>query len=307
MVENSNQIRVRFAPSPTGFLHVGGLRTALYNFLFAKQNNGQFILRIEDTDRARFVKGAEENILETLKTFGLNLDEEPIRQSEHLEKYKKYADELIGKDLPYQDEGAIRFKMPKEGTTAFEDIIRGRVEFENKDQEDFVLIKSDGFPTYNFAHVVDDHDMDISHVIRGEEFIPSVPKYIALHKAFGWIVPIYAHLPLLLNKSRAKLSKREGDVAVTDFLEKGYLVEALTNFIALLGWHPSKSEKEIFSLEELIKEFRLEDVQKGGAIFDLDKLDWFQKVWSVKLAEGKLPQDHPLFEKVKQVLVTPLI
>ena len=267
-------IRTRLAPSPTGFLHVGGLRTALYNYLFAKQRGGQFILRIEDTDRARVAEGAEENIIETLRIFGLNFDEGPLRQSEHLKRYKELAGKLIQKGAAYEDTGAIRFKMPKEGVTKFTDIIRGEIRVENKTQEDFIILKSDGFPTYNLAHLVDDHDMAITHVIRGDEFISSMPKYIALHEAFGWELPQYAHLPLLLNKNRAKLSKREGDAADKDFLDDGYLKEAVLNFIALLGWHPSKSDKEIFSLEELINEFTLEDVQKAGAIFDMAKLDW---------------------------------
>ncbi len=269
-----SKIRTRFAPSPTGFLHVGGLRTALYNYLFAKQNGGKFILRIEDTDRARFVDGAEKNIIETLRTFGLDFDEGPSRQSDNLEKYKKYSEELVTKGAAYEDAGAVRFKMPKEGAANFTDIIRGEIQIENKTQEDFIILKSDGFPTYNLAHLVDDHDMAITHIIRGDEFISSMPKYIALHNAFGWELPKYAHLPLLLNKNRAKLSKREGEMAVYDFLDKGYLKEAVLNFIALLGWHPSKSDKEIFTLEELIKEFKLEDVQKAGAIFDITKLDW---------------------------------
>ncbi|MDP3935269.1 MAG: glutamate--tRNA ligase [Candidatus Giovannonibacteria bacterium] len=267
-------IRTRFAPSPTGFLHVGGLRTALYNYLFAKQNGGKFILRIEDTDRARLVEGAEENIIETLRTFGLDFDEGPIKQSEHLKRYKELAEELIQKGVAYEDAGAVRFKMPKGGVTKFIDIIHGEIEIENKTQEDFIILKSDGFPTYNLAHLVDDHDMEITHVIRGDEFISSMPKYIALHGAFGWELPQYAHLPLILGKNRAKLSKREGEVAVKDFLDDGYFKEAILNFVALLGWHPSKSDKEIFTLEELIKEFKLEDVQKAGAIFDTAKLDW---------------------------------
>ena len=290
-----SKIRTRFAPSPTGFLHIGGLRTALYTYIFTKQNSGEFLLRIEDTDRARLVEGAEENIIETLWAFELNFDEKPFKQSENLETYKKYAEELLGKGAAYKDEGAIRFKMAKEGFTRFTDIIRGEIEIENKPQEDFIILKSDGYPTYNLAHLTDDHDMGITHVIRGEEFIPSMPKYIALHKAFGWQPPQYAHLPLLLNKNRAKLSKREGDVAVKDFLDQGYLKEAILNFVALLGWHPAleqssalgKPEKEIFSKEELIKKFKLERVQKAGAIFDTQKLDWMNGEYIRK----KLPKE----------------
>ncbi|OGF64427.1 hypothetical protein A2661_02705 [Candidatus Giovannonibacteria bacterium RIFCSPHIGHO2_01_FULL_45_24] len=276
-------VRTRFAPSPTGFLHVGGLRTALYNYLFARQNGGQFILRVEDTDRTRIVEGAEENIIETLRIFGLDFDEGPVRQSEHLERYKECAKELLAKGVAYEDGDAVRFKMLKDGITSFTDIIHGEIRIENKTQEDFVILKSDGFPTYNLAHLVDDHDMAITHVIRGDEFISSMPKYIALHKAFSWELPQYAHLPLILDKNRAKLSKREGEMAVKDFLDDGYLKEAILNFAALLGWHPAPEqssvlgkllEKEIFSKEELIKEFKLERVQKAGAIFDTAKLDW---------------------------------
>ncbi|OGF61746.1 hypothetical protein A2926_02780 [Candidatus Giovannonibacteria bacterium RIFCSPLOWO2_01_FULL_44_40] len=294
----NSKIRTRFAPSPTGLLHVGGLRTALYNYLFAKQNGGQFMLRIEDTDRARLLEGAEKNIIETLRIFGLDFDEGPIRQSDHLEKYKERAEELIQKGAAYEDGGAIRFKMPKDGVTKFTDIIRGEIQIENETQEDFVILKSDGFPTYNLAHLVDDHDMAITHVIRGDEFISSMPKYIALHKAFGWELPQYAHLPLLLNKDRAKLSKRESDKAVKVLLEEdGYLEEAVLNFVALLGWHP-KTDQEIFSLEELIKEFKLEDVQKAGAIFDIQKLDWMNGEYIRKKTPKELVElAAPFLEK----------
>ncbi|QQG42329.1 MAG: glutamate--tRNA ligase [Candidatus Giovannonibacteria bacterium] len=285
----NSKVRTRFAPSPTGFLHVGGLRTALYNYLFAKQNGGKFILRIEDTDRARTVEGAEKNIIETLRIFGLGFDEGPIRQSDNLAKYKKYSKELVAKGAAYEDDSAVRFKMPKDGVTVFADIIHGEIQIDNKTQEDFVILKSDGFPTYNLAHLVDDHDMAITHVIRGDEFISSMPKYIALHKAFGWELPQYAHLPLLLDKNRAKLSKREGEVAVHDFLDDGYLKEAVLNFVALLGWH-SKTDQEIFSLEELIKEFKLERVQRAGAIFDTTKLDWMN---------GEYIQKKPLKDLVE--------
>ena len=224
------EVRTRFAPSPTGFLHIGGLRTALYNYLFAKQNGGKFILRIEDTDRERFLEGAEQNIIETLRVFGLDFDEGPTRQSENLERYKECTEELIQKGAAYEDAGAVRFKMPKDGVTKFTDIVHGEIQIENKTQEDFIILKSDGFPTYNLAHLVDDHDMAITHVIRGDEFISSMPKYVALHEAFGWTMPQYAHLPLLLSKDRAKLSKREGDVAVKDFLDDGFFKEAVLNF-----------------------------------------------------------------------------
>src|SRR3989338_308825 len=300
----SNKTRTRFAPSPTGFLHVGGLRTALYNYLFAKQNGGQFILRIEDTDRARLAEGAEKNIIETLRIFGLDFDEGPIRQSERLERYKERTEELVKKGTAYPDAGAVRFKMGKDGVTEFTDIIRGEIQIENKTQEDFVILKSDGYPTYNLAHLVDDHDTAITHVIRGDEFISSMPKYIALHKAFVWELPQYAHLPLILDKNRAKLSKREGEVAVYDFLDKGYLKEAVLNFVALLGWHPSKSDKELFTLEELIKEFKLEDVQKAGAIFDIQKLDWMNGEYIRKKTPKELVRlAMPFLEKARLTLI----
>jgi len=245
-------------------------------------------LRIEDTDRARLVEGAEQNILETLRIFGLDFDEGPIRQSDNLERYRQCAKELVAEGAAYGDNGAIRFRIIEDGATKFTDIIHGEIEIKNKTQEDFIILKSDGFPTYNLAHLVDDHDMAITHVIRGDEFISSMPKYAALHGAFGWELPKYAHLPLLLGKNRAKLSKREGEVAVKDFLDGGYLKEAILNFVALLGWHPSKSDKEIFTLEELIKEFKLEDVQKAGAIFDEAKLDWMNGEYIRQKSPGEI-------------------
>src|SRR3989338_5788326 len=298
-----SQVRTRFAPSPTGFLHVGGLRTALYNYLFAKQNGGLFILRIEDTDRARLVEGAEQNILETLRIFGLDFDEGPSRQSDNLERYRQCAKELVAEGAAYGDNGAIRFRIIEDGATKFTDIIHGEIEIKNKTQEDFIILKSDGFPTYNLAHLVDDHDMAITHVIRGDEFISSMPKYIALHKAFGWELPQYAPLPLLLNKDRAKLSKRESDKAVKVLLEEdGYLEEAVLNFVALLGWHP-KTDQEIFSLEELIKEFKLEDVQKAGAIFDIQKLDWMNGEYIRKKTPKELVRlAMPFLEKARLTL-----
>jgi glutamyl-tRNA synthetase len=293
-MNKKTEIITRAAPSPTGLFHIGGLRTTLYNYLFAKQNNGKFILRIEDTDQSRKVDQSEENIVKSIKAFDLNFDEGPFRQSENLKTYKKYAEELVSKKFAYVDNGSIRFRMSKTGTTQFTDIIRGSIKIENKIQEDFVILKTDGYPTYNLAHLVDDHDMNITHVIRGEEFISSMPKYIQLHQAFGWKLPQYAHLPLLLNQKREKLSKREGESAVYDFLDKGYLKEAIINFVALLGWHPSESDKELFTLDELLKEFRLENVQKAGAIFDIAKLDWINRE-HIK----KMPLET-LFERVKE-------
>ena len=320
-----DEVRVRFAPSPTGYLHVGGLRTALYNYLFAKKNNGKFILRIEDTDRNRFVEGAVENLIETLKWAGLDYDEGPDKdggrgpyvQSERLEIYRKYADQLMAEGKAYRcfctperlqklREEQQRLKLPQakydkhclhlskeeiernlaEGKPyvirlnvqpgekiAFDDIVRGRVEFDRETIDDQILIKSDGYPTYHLANVVDDYLMGITHVIRGEEWLSSTPKHVLLYEYLGWRLPKFAHLPLLLNPDRSKLSKRQGDVAVEDYRAKGYLKEALINFVALLGWSTSDN-REIFTLEELVNEFSLERVHKSGAIFNIEKLNW---------------------------------
>ncbi len=317
--------RVRFAPSPTGYLHVGGLRTALYNFLFARKYNGTFVLRIEDTDRNRYVEGAVENLIKALNWAGLQYDEGPevggnfgpYLQSERLEIYKKYADELIEKGKAYycfcsperlkalreeQEkqklpqakydkhclhlskeeieeklnsgiQKVIRLNVVQNETIKFDDIIRGHVEFESNNVDDQVLIKSDGYPTYHLANVVDDHLMKITHVIRGEEWLSSTPKHVLLYDAFGWERPVFAHLPLLLNPDRSKLSKRQGDVAVEDYRDKGYLKEALINFVALLGWNAG-DDKEFYYMNELINNFSLERVNKSGAVFDLQKLNW---------------------------------
>lgn len=317
--------RVRFAPSPTGYLHVGGLRTALYNYLFAKHNNGKFILRIEDTDRNRFLEGAVENLIDTMNWVGLEYDEGPDKggefgpyfQSERLDIYEKYSDQLINQGDAYKcfctperltalREEQQKAKLPqakydkhclnlskeefdrniaeekpyivrlnvRDGENVIiTDIVRGEVEFSREVIDDQVLIKTDGFPTYHLANVVDDYHMGITHVIRGEEWLSSTPKHILLYNAFGWELPIFAHLPLLLNADRSKLSKRQGDVAVEDYKAKGYLKEALLNFVALLGWGTSENE-EFFTVEELIQNFSLERVHKAGAIFNAEKLDW---------------------------------
>jgi len=317
-------VRARFAPSPTGYLHVGGLRTALFNFLFARKSRGKFILRIEDTDRSRLVDGAVENLVNTLQWAGLDYDEGPgvggefgpYIQSERTAIYKKHVGVLLEKKTAYRcfctperleqmrkelekkkvtpkydrtclrlsekdiqenlDAGksfVVRMKVPDGGTLRISDLIRGDVEFSTDQIDDQVLLKSDGYPTYHLANVVDDHLMQISHVIRGEEWLSSTPKHVLLYKFFGWESPQFAHLPLLLNPDRSKLSKRQGDVAVEDYRAKGYLKEALLNFVALLGWNPG-DDREIFSLAELEREFSLEKVNKAGAIFNLEKLNW---------------------------------
>jgi glutamyl-tRNA synthetase len=341
-----NQVRVRFAPSPTGYLHVGGLRTALYNYLFAKHLGGKFILRIEDTDQSRKVEGAVENLLETLKWSGIEYDEGPDRdggygpyvQSQRLELYRKYAQELINKDKAYHcfctserlqevrqkqlaaklstsydrhcrsvsreeaerriavgEKSVIRMKIPLEGELTFDDVIRGKVTISHKMIDDQVLIKSDGFPTYHLAVVVDDQLMGITHVIRGEEWLSSVPKHILLYQYFGWKIPVLAHLPLLLNPDKSKLSKRQGDVAVEDYRAKGYLKEAIVNFIAFLGWNPG-DEREIFFIEQLVQVFTLERVGKAGAVFNIEKLNWLNQ------QHLKLKSNEDLAQLIKPLL-----
>lgn len=319
-----NETRVRFAPSPTGYLHIGGLRTALYNYLFAKSQGGDLILRIEDTDKNREVEGAAENLISTLHELGIDFDESPIIggfcepyiQSERLNLYHRHAQELLDKGHAYHcfctpedlnkmreeqyargefvkydrrclklskeevqaklESGipyVVRLKMADDRDFVFWDEIRGEVRMAASQSDDQVLIKSDGYPTYHLAAVVDDHYMHISDVIRGEEWLASTPKHIWLYKCFGWTPPNWVHLPLILNKDRSKLSKRMNDVSVESYLEKGYLKEALLNFVALLGWHDAE-DRELYSLKELTQVFSLDRVNKSGAIFDLTKLDW---------------------------------
>ncbi|MFA4941990.1 MAG: glutamate--tRNA ligase [Patescibacteria group bacterium] len=318
------KIRTRFAPSPTGFLHIGSLRTALYSYLLAQKNGGDFILRLEDTDMKRFVEGASEAIYNGLKWAGIKYSEGPDAggdfgpyvQSQRLEIYKKYALELVDKDLAYycfcdsetlekmrQEQTAkkqapkydrrclklskeeiaqkladntpfvIRMKMPTDRIVEIDDMVWGKVSYNTNDLDDQVLLKSDGYPTYHLAVVVDDHLMKISHVTRTEEWLPSTPKHILLYEYFGWEAPKWAHLPLLLNTDRTKMSKRKGDVAVEDYIKKGYLPEAMINYLAFLGWNPG-TEKEIYSIEELIKDFDLKKIHKAGAVFDIEKLDY---------------------------------
>ncbi len=339
-------IKTRFAPSPTGFLHVGGLRTALFSYLYAKKNLGTFIVRIEDTDQERFVEGGIENILRSLKwgnvaqSEGVCIDKDgkviqkgdngPYIQSERLDVYKKYIEQLIGSGSAYycfcskerldelrviqeankqatgydghcrtldketveqklaaKESYVIRMKTPREGNTSFVDMVRGKVEFENKLIDDQVLMKSDGFPTYHFAVVIDDHFMEITHVIRGEEWLPSTPKHVLLYQMFGWNAPVFAHLALLVNEQKQKLSKRQGDVSVEDFKAKGYLPEAMINFIAMLGWNPG-DERELFSLSELEKEFDFDRVSKAAAVFNREKLNWYNQQYIRKMEPGEL-------------------
>ncbi|MBP5993724.1 MAG: glutamate--tRNA ligase [Candidatus Moranbacteria bacterium] len=361
--------RVRFAPSPTGYLHVGGLRTALYNYLFARRQCGVYALRIEDTDQSRFVEGAVESLFRSLTTLGVRHDEGiflkdesldgvtrqserypdivergaygPYIQSERLSLYRQYADELVASGKAYRcfcsserleemratqmaekrapkydrhcrnlgaekvasqmalgTPSVIRLAVPDDRNIIFEDSVRGEVKISTDAFDDQVLIKSDGFPTYHLANVVDDHLMEITDVIRGEEWLPSTPKHILLYEAFGWTAPRFAHLPLLLNPDKSKLSKRQGDVAVEDYLAKGYLKEALINFVAFLGWNPGHGEtQEIFSLEELVAKFDLANVHKAGAVFDMQKLDWLNGEYIKRLAiDDLLERALPFFE-----------
>lgn len=329
-------VRTRIAPSPTGEdLHIGNLYTALINWAVARKNNGKFVVRVEDTDRRRFVKGAEEQILASLSAFGLSPDESPksggefgpYRQSERLEIYKKYAEELVERGVAYhcyctkerldelrkkqqaekkvpkydkyclkqvqnpkfkvQNSFVVRLNVPENKEIVFNDLIHGEIKFNSNDIDDQVLLKSDGFPTYHLAVVVDDYLMKISHVIRAEEWISSTPKHILLYEAFGWEKPIFAHLPILRNPDRSKLSKRKNPVWASWYLKEGFLPEAILNYLALMGWsHPD--QKEIFSLEEFIKAFDLKDVKSVGPVFDVTKLEWMNGEYIRKAQISKL-------------------
>lgn len=274
------KVRTRIAPSPTGFAHVGNAYTALFNYAFARKNNGEFVVRVEDTDRKRHVEAAEKAIYDGLAWVGLSWDEgadiggkyAPYRQSERLSLYRDKADWLVLKGLAYEDEGAIRFRN-QEADVSWDDLVRGEITFPGSEVTDFVIMKSDGFPTYNFAVVIDDIEMKITHVIRGEEHISNTPRQIALYRAFEVDHPYFAHLPTLRNSEHKKLSKRRDPVDLRLYQEKGYLPEALDNFLCLMGWsHPEG--KEIYSLEEFIRLLDLKDVRHAGPIFDTNKLDW---------------------------------
>ena len=337
----------RFAPSPTGYMHIGNLRTALYSYLISKHSEGTFILRIEDTDRERLVEGATDIIKSTLKITGLNWDEGPdvggdhgpYVQSDRKPIYMEYAKKLIDLGAAYycfctkerleklHEEDAtggydrhcrnlsqeeieknladgvpfvIRQKMPTEGVTSYTDSVFGEISMNNSELQDQILIKADGYPTYNFAHVIDDYLMKVTHVVRGSEYLTSTPKYVLLYDAYGWERPTYVHLPLLMGKnadgSVSKLSKRHGAVSFQDLLDDGYLPEAIINYIALLGWCPKQSETEFFTLDELKEVFTIDGVSKSPAVFDFEKLLWFNGEYIHKLSEEK-------FEE----LVTPFI
>ena len=328
------KVRTRFAPSPTGYMHIGNLRSGLYAYLFARANGGSFLLRIEDTDQERFVEGATELIYRTLKDVGMNWDEGPdiggdygpYVQSERKSTYLPYAEQLINSGHAYRcfctkeeleerraaaaargetfkydkhcmhlseeeiqaklDAGVpyvIRQNVPTEGTTSFTDLVFGTITVNNSDLDDNVLIKADGMPTYNFANVIDDHLMEISHVMRGMEYLASTPKYNLLYQAFGWDIPYYIHMTPIMRDAQHKLSKRDGDASYADFVDKGYLKEALINYVALLGWNPG-DDREIFTLEELCRAFSVDGMSKSPAIFDVEKLTWMNAQYIMALS-----------------------
>ena len=336
-------MRTRIAPSPTGFMHIGTLRTVLYDYFLARQSGGQFIVRIEDTDQERSVAGSVESLLKTFQTLGLDYDEGPVLradgsieekgsngpyfQSQRLDIYKKYAEQLVSQGDAYPcfctmedlekmraeqtllklapkydrrclkmsaedvsvrlargDRHVLRLRVP-EGESRFVDAVRGEIVFKNSEVDDQVLMKSDGFPTYHLAVVIDDYLMKITHVLRGEEWVSSTPKQIILAKMFGWELPTYAHVPLILNPDKTKLSKRKGDVSVESYLAKGYLPEALTNFLALLGWNPT-DDREVFTRDELISLFDLAKVNKAGAVLNVEKLNWVNGQYLKAMAEA---------------------
>ncbi len=287
MNPNNNSVRVRFAPSPTGYLHIGGARTALFNWLFARKNNGTMILRIEDTDKERSSWADVERIIDSLKWLGLNWDEGPFFQSERKDIYRQYAQKLLNEGLAYYSEEergeykAIIFKIPNEKIVV-QDIIHGDMEFDNSLINDLVIFKSDGFPTYNFACVVDDALMGMTHIIRGDDHISNTPKQIPLYKALGFPVPKFAHVPLILGKDKARLSKRHGATSVQSYQEEGFLPNAMVNFLALLGWSPGEN-RELLKLEELINLFSLDRISSKNSVFDDEKLKWMNSVYIKEL------------------------
>lgn len=324
------KIVTRYAPSPTGNPHIGNIRTALFAYLYAKHNSGNFYLRIEDTDRNRFVPESIEYIEESLKWLGIEYDGEKVFQSDRLPIYAKVAEKLVNEGLAYkcfctperldklrkeqeankqapgydrccanltksevkekEEAGlpfVVRFKMPDSGKAKWNDLVRGAIEIEYSTQDDPIILKSDGWPTYHLANIVDDKEMGVTDVVRGEEWIPSTPKHIAIYEALEWKVPQFAHLPVILGNDKSKLSKRHGDTAILDYKEKGYLPEAMLNFLALLGWNPGTT-KEIFTRDELIKEFDIKRVQKAPAVFDIEKLNWLNGQYIKSTQNSKL-------------------
>jgi glutamyl-tRNA synthetase len=271
-------VRVRMAPSPTGALHVGGVRTALFNWLFARNRGGEFLIRIENTDTSREVQGAVDRALDSLSWLGLDWDRPPTFQLDRMADCRRVAEQLVGAGKAYEDEGAIRFRMPDEGTTAWDDVVRGRIEFPNEQLEDLVLVRSDGRPTYNFASPMEDVWDGITHVIRGEDHVSNTPKQINLIRAIGAELPMYAHVPNVNGADGRKLSKRHGATGVDELRAQGYYAPALMNFLALLGWAPD-GETTLMSRDELIERFSLDRVSPSPAQFDYQKLEWMNGVY----------------------------
>ncbi|HLP43346.1 MAG TPA: glutamate--tRNA ligase [Fibrobacteria bacterium] len=346
--ETPSRVRVRFAPSPTGYLHVGGARTAIFNWLFARRMGGDFLLRIEDTDQARYDEKALHDLIHDLKWLGLNWDEgpevggphAPYFQSQRLPLYKEHAHKLLAgghaypcfctaerldelretqkrnnlptsydrhcRNIPAADAKArldsgekhtIRLKVPFHGSTRFEDFLRGPIEYQNRILDDMVLLKSDGFPTYHLANVVDDHDMKISHVLRGDEWIPSTPRHVILYNAFGWTPPVFVHLPVILSPDGGKLSKRKGAASVGDYRDLGYLPETMVNFLSLLGWNPG-DDQEFMERDVLVSRFSIEKINPKSAAFDEKKLEWLNGQYFLKRdVDFFLPLVKPLWEK----------
>lgn len=352
----SDKVRTRFAPSPTGFMHVGNLRTALYAYLIAKSQGGKFILRIEDTDQNRYVEGAVDVIYRTMKSAGLLHDEGPdvggdygpYVQSERKNMYKPFAEQLVESGAAYycfcnktehEDSNedisenpeqechcrdidpavakarvaageayAIRQKINREGVSTYSDCVFGEITIENKVLDDQILLKQDGMPTYNFANVIDDHTMNITHVVRGSEYLPSTPKYNLLYAAFGWQPPEYVHLPMIMGRNEdgtiAKLSKRHGSVSFESLVAEGYLPEAIVNYIALLGWSP-KNDREIFSFDELVAMFKTSGLNKSAAVFDYDKLKWMNAEYIKALPAEEFAERSKEFAKISGTIVEP--
>jgi len=286
-----SNVKVRFPPSPTGFLHIGGARTALYNWLFARHNNGKMVLRIEDTDRQRSTEEATQAILDSMTWLGLDWDEGPYHQSERLEVYNEHVEKLLkdGKAFYVDDPEkgrAVRFKITDE-LTGFDDMVHGNIKSDTSLLEDFVIQKADGFPAYNFACVVDDGVMGITHIIRGDDHLSNTPRQIALYKALGFDLPKFAHIPMILGEDGSRMSKRHGATSVTDYRAKGYLPDAIVNFIALLGWSPGH-DQELLSRQEMIEKFTLKRVNKTSSQFDFTKLDWMNSKYIQNLPVGDL-------------------
>jgi glutamyl-tRNA synthetase len=350
MAQVNEPVRVRYAPSPTGALHLGGARTALFNYLFARQKGGQFLLRIEDTDRARLKPGSQEQIEEGLRWLGMNWDETPLVQSERKAVYQQAATRLLESGSAYRcfctperleqmraeqrarheperydrrcrtipaDESArraaagerfvVRQAMPTEGTTTLQDLVMGTVTFRNETLDDHVLLKSDGFPTYHLAFAVDDHEMRISHIIRGDGWLPSAPKHLLLFQAFKWLPPAFAHLPLVLGPDKKPLAKRHGAKDVLEYREAGYLPEAVDNFIAFLGWSPG-TDQDIFTMEQLIAAFDLSKIQASPAVANLERLDWLNGQFIRRLPADELAARlAPLMPQVPPDALKPLM